>query len=109
MTKQQMTCAPREDSDQITLGIRPVWWESSLYAWRKLESLATHWAANEDSDQTGQMLRLIWVFAGRKVILSVLLWGSSNTVFLWSDIIILIKILMSLPELVYVQNFTWLL
>ena len=50
---------------QISLGIRPVWPESSLFAWRKLGSLATHWAHSEDSDQTGQMPRLIWVFAGR--------------------------------------------
>ena len=27
--------------------------------------LATHWAHYEDSDQTGRMPRLIWVFAGR--------------------------------------------
>ena len=27
---------------QIRLGIRPVWSESSLFAWRKLGSLATH-------------------------------------------------------------------
>ena len=45
-------------------------WEStqsdqpSLSAWRKLGSLATYWAYNEDSDQTGRMPRLIWVFAG---------------------------------------------
>ena len=31
------------------------------------------------SDQTGQMPRLIWVFAGSTVILLVLSWGSSNT------------------------------
>ena len=30
-------------------------------AWRKLGSLATHWAHSEDSDQTGWMPRLIWV------------------------------------------------
>ena len=45
-------------------GIRPVWSESLLSAWRKLGSLATHWAHSEDSDQTGQMPRLIslhWV------------------------------------------------
>ena len=40
-----------------------------LSAWRKLGSLATHWAHREDSDQTGQKPRhppsLIWVFAGR--------------------------------------------
>ena len=50
---------------QISLGIRPVWSESSLSAWRKLEFLASHWAHSEDSDQTGRMPRLIWVFAGR--------------------------------------------
>ena len=39
--------------------------QSSLSAWRKLGSLATHWAHSEDSDKTGRMPRLIWVFAGR--------------------------------------------
>ena len=29
---------------QISRGIRPVWSDSSLSAWRKLGSLATHWA-----------------------------------------------------------------
>ena len=50
---------------QISLGIRPVWSESLLSAWRKLRSLATHWAQSGDSDQTRQIPRLIWVFAGR--------------------------------------------
>ena len=50
---------------QISLGIRPVWSESSLFAWKELGYLATHWAHSEDSDQTGQMPRLIWVFSGR--------------------------------------------
>ena len=49
---------------QISLGICPVWSESSLSAWRKIGSSATHWAHCEDSDQTWQMPRLIWVFAG---------------------------------------------
>ena len=49
---------------QISLGIRPVWSESSL---------CTHWVArvptllhadSEDSDQTERIPRLIWVFAG---------------------------------------------
>ena len=57
---------------QISLGIRPVWSESSLSTWRKLGSLATHWMHSEDSDQTGRMPRLIWVFAGRTFILLVL-------------------------------------
>ena len=49
-------------------------------------SLCTQWVAknpsflhadSEDSDQTGQMPRLIWVFAGYTVILLVLSWGGS--------------------------------
>ena len=63
---------------EINLGIHPVWSESSLSAWRNIESLATDWVHSEDSDQTGWMPRLIQVFTGRKVILLVLLWGSSN-------------------------------
>ena len=56
----------RPAKTQISLGIRPVWSESSLSAWRELGSLATHWAHSEDSDQTtGRMPRLICVFAGR--------------------------------------------
>ena len=55
----------RPAKTQISLGIHPVWSESSLSAWGKLGSLATHWAHSEDSGQTGRMPRLIWVFAGR--------------------------------------------
>ena len=55
----------RPAKTQISLGIRPVWSEYSLSAWWKLGPLATHWAHSEDSDQTGRMPRLIWVFAGR--------------------------------------------
>ena len=62
----------RPAKTQISLGIRPVWSESSLSAWRNLGSLATHWAHSEDSDQNGQMPRLIWVFAGCTLILLVL-------------------------------------
>ena len=65
----------RPAKTQISLGIRPVWSESSLSAWRKLGPLVTHWAYSEDSDQTGQMPRLIWVFDGRTAILLVLSWG----------------------------------
>ena len=39
---------------------------------RKLGSLETHWAHSKDSDQTGRMPRLIWVFVGRTLILLVL-------------------------------------
>ena len=57
--------AVRPAKTQISLGVRPVWSEPSLCAWRKLGSLATHWVHSEDSDQTERMPRLIWVFAGR--------------------------------------------
>ena len=54
--------------------------QSSLSAWRKLGSFATHWAHSEVSDQTGWMPRLIRVFAGRTVtvILFVLSCCGSN-------------------------------
>ena len=38
----------RPAQTQISLGIRPVWSESLLSAWRNLRSLATHWAHSED-------------------------------------------------------------
>ena len=75
----QWVCAQRRlrSTWAFALTIRPVWSESSLSAWRKLGSLATYWAHSEDSDQTGRMPRLIWVFAGRTFILLVLPWGGS--------------------------------
>ena len=65
----------RPAKTRISLGIRPVWSETSLSAWRKLVPLATHWADSEDSDQTGWIPRLIRVFAGRIITLLVLSWG----------------------------------
>ena len=38
--------------------------QSSLSAWRNIGPLTIHWAHSKDSDQTGRMPRLIWVFAG---------------------------------------------
>ena len=67
----------RPAKTHISLGIRLVWSESSLSAWRNLGSLATHWAHSEDSDQIGRMPILIWVFAGRTLILLVLLCRGS--------------------------------
>ena len=62
----------RPAKTQIRLCIRPVWSESSLCAqWVAKESSFLH-ADSEDSDQTGQMPRLIWVFAWRTAILLVL-------------------------------------
>ena len=63
---------------QISLGIRPVWSESLLSAWRNLGPLTTQWAHSEDSDHTGRMPRLIWVFAGRTLTLLVLSCRGSN-------------------------------
>ena len=40
--------AVRPAKTQISLGIRPVWSESSLSTWRQLGSLATHWMHSED-------------------------------------------------------------
>ena len=73
--------ALRPGKTQISLGICPVWSESSLSAWRSLGSLANNWVHSEEADQTGRMPRLIWVFAGRTVTLLVLSWGGSFYVF----------------------------
>ena len=55
----------RPAKTQISLGIRSVWSESSLCAqWVAKDPRFLH-ADSEDSDQTGWMPRLIWVFAGR--------------------------------------------
>ena len=67
----------RPSKTQISLGIRPVWSESSLCAlWVAKGPRFLH-ADSEDSDQTRRMPRLIWVFAGRTLILLVLSWGGS--------------------------------
>ena len=71
----------RPAKTQISLGIRPVWSGSSLSTWRKLGSLATHWANSEDSDQTERMPMLIWVFAGRTLILLVLSCRGSTNIY----------------------------
>ena len=49
---------------QFSMGIRPVWSESSLCAPWVAKDHNFLQANSEDSDQTGQMPRLIWVFAG---------------------------------------------
>ena len=70
MTKHKLAVRPAKT--QICLGIRPVWSESSLCAqWVAKDQSFLH-ADSEDSDQTGRMPRLIWVFAGRIHILLVL-------------------------------------
>ena len=68
----------RPAKTQVSLGICPVWSESSLSTWRNLGPLATQWADSEVSDQTGRVPRLIWVFAGCTLILLVLSCHNSN-------------------------------
>ena len=60
------------EKTQISLGICPVWSESSLCAQLVAKNPRFLHADSEDSDQTGPMPRLIWVFAGRTLILLVL-------------------------------------
>ena len=60
-------CAHSEDSFCWFchfVGTRPVWSESSLCAQRVVKDPSILHADSEDSDQTGRMPRLIWVFAG---------------------------------------------
>ena len=56
----RMACAPSEDRK---MGIRPVWSKSSLCAQWVTKDLNFLHVDSEDADQTGRMLRLIWVFA----------------------------------------------
>ena len=62
----------RPAKTQISLGIRPVWSKSSLCAQWVAKVPRFFHADREDSDQTGRMPRLIWVFAGRTLTLLVL-------------------------------------
>ena len=57
---------------QINLGIRPVWSVSLLHAQWVAKDLNCLHADSKDSGQTGRMPRLIWIFAGRTLILLVL-------------------------------------
>ena len=69
--------AVRPEKTQISLGIRPVWSKSSVCAqWVAKDPSFLH-ADSEDSDQTGRMPRLIWIFAGRTLTLLVLSRGGS--------------------------------
>ena len=49
---------------QISLDIDPVWSESSMRAHSVTKDSRFLHADSEDSDQTGRILSLIWVFAG---------------------------------------------
>ena len=65
------------------ISIRPDWSESSLYTqWVAKGPRFLH-AHREDSDQTGRMPKLIWVFAGRTLILLVLSYRGSFSPFVY--------------------------
>ena len=54
----------RPATTQISLGIRPVWSESSLSTWRNIGPLTTYWADSEDWSDWADVqadLRLRWV------------------------------------------------
>ena len=76
----------RTAKTQLSLGIRPVWSESSLCAQWVAKDPSFLYADSKDSDQTGRMPRLIWVFAGRTAILLVLSWGGSNVPCDWATL-----------------------
>ena len=71
MTKtNKLTVRPAKT--QISLGICPVWLESSLCTqWVAKDPRFLH-VDSKDSDQTGRMPKLIWVFAGSSLTLLVL-------------------------------------
>ena len=75
-TAKQTSWFVRPAKTQISLDVRTVWSESSLgNLWVAKTPMLLH-ADSEDSDQTGRMPRLIWVFAGRTghVIGFIMLW-----------------------------------
>ena len=66
---QQSDCAPSEESDQPGHPPSPESWLCA--SWVAKDPSFLH-ADSEDSDQTGRMPRLIWVFAGRTLTFLVL-------------------------------------
>ena len=85
MTKPtKWLCAQQRRS----LGIHPVWSESSLCAhWVAKDPSFLH-ADSGDSDQTVLMPRLIWVFAGRTLILLVLSCRDSVIIYIFFSFIL---------------------
>ena len=69
----------KKKKKKMWTSIRPVWSESSLCAQCVAKNPMLLHADSEDSDQTGRMPRLIWVFARRTAILLVLSCRESYT------------------------------
>ena len=77
----------RPANTQISLGICPVWSESSLCTLWVLKDPSFLHVDSEDFDQTGWMPRLIWVFAGHTVTLLVLSCrGSCVGCLYWAEL-----------------------
>ena len=103
MLLHEKTCEPQHDKTNkmsvrpaktpISLGIRPVWSESSLCAqWVAKDPMFLH-ADSDDSDQTARMPRLIWVFAGRTLTLLVLSCrGSCMIIFVYCCCLPLLRV-----------------
>ena len=72
--------AVRQVKTQISPGICPVWTESLLCAQLVAKGLRFLHVDSEDSDQTGWLPRLIWVFAGR----TLTCWFCHVSAHLWS-------------------------
>ena len=95
----------RPAKTQISLGICPVWSESLLCAqWVAKDPRFLH-ANREDSDQTGGMPRLIWVFAGRTAILLVLSCRGSITFSYKLNNILHIHKSLSVVSIIFLQAF----
>ena len=98
----------RPAKTQISLGIRPIWSEFSLCAqWVAKEPDLLH-ADSEDSDQTGRMPRLIWVFAERTAPLLILSRGGSFMSFMTIVMVLQqnVRIIMANPP--YLPDMPWL-
>ena len=62
--------------------LRSVWASAqSDHSLLYLHEESSHWVHREDTDQTGRMPRLIWVFAGCTATLLLFSWGSSEFCF----------------------------
>ena len=81
-TKKKKKWPLHSAKTQISLGIHPVWSKSMLCAQRVAKEPSFLHTDSEDSDQTGQMPRLIWIFAGCTCHFTVLSCGGSF-VFSW--------------------------
>ena len=63
---------------QISLGICPIWSESSLCAYWVAKDPSFLHADSEDSDQSGRMPRLIWIFAGNDPVIFLLIYKDKH-------------------------------